>query len=705
MDEQSPAVWVRGVGKHYGSGKNKLQVMTGLNMTVPHGAIYGLLGPSGCGKTTLLRCIIGRLNIDYGNIVVLGDTPGAKNHGIPGNMVGYMPQDTALYNEFSILDTLMYFGRLHGMDRREIKHRTKFLLDFLSLPSRRRLIKELSGGQKRRVSFAVALLQEPELLILDEPTVGVDPVLREKIWSHLMEITQGSHHTTVIITTHYIEEARQADVVGLMRNGCLLAESAPADLMLQYSQPSLEDVFLKLCRDDENARGHHPQCPTLNSDTQDFSHAAITAMDSPDLCTSTTQLTLSVHHRAPHGFIHVLSSSVVECCTCPKLTNMAALIIKNLTIMKRNLGFLLFEFMLPSIQIILFCLCIGKDPYDLNIGIVNNDHGPFGGWFIQRLDNRTFHMKMNYSDLNEALSDVRAGNSWGVIHMGENFTSDLVLRFRNMSSLSNDTISGGSVKLNLDMTNQQISLIIQERVAEAFQSFMSFVLELADLPPGLAQLPIQLEDPVFGTRHPSFTNFMAPAIILSTTFFLATGLTALSFIMEKKEGLLDRSLVAGVSSVEIMLSHVCTQLMVMVVQVGLLLVFALIVFKVPYNGPLIWVILLVLLQGFCGMALGLVISAACDNENSATQLALGSMYPMLLLSGIIWPVEAIPHWLWYVSISLPMTYAGEAMRCVLSRGWSMLNMPVWRGYVVTIGWGAGLLLLAHIIMKISSNGH
>lgn len=177
---------------------------------------YGLLGASGCGKTTLLSCIVGRRSIDSGEIFVLGGKPGTRGSGVPGKRVGYMPQEIALYGEFSIQETMMYFGWIFGMETKEILERLQFLLNFLDLPSEKRLVKNLSGGQQRRVSFAVALMHDPELLILDEPTVGVDPLLRQSIWNHLVHITKAGQKT-VIITTHYIEEARQAHTVSEAR--------------------------------------------------------------------------------------------------------------------------------------------------------------------------------------------------------------------------------------------------------------------------------------------------------------------------------------------------------------------------------------------------------------------------------------------------------------------------------------------------------
>lgn len=158
-----------------------------------------------------------------------------------------MPQEIALYGEFTIKETMMYFGWIFGMKTSEIMERLQFLLNFLDLPSQNRMVKNLSGGQQRRVSFAVALMHDPELLILDEPTVGVDPLLRQSIWNHLVNITKAGQKT-VIITTHYIEEARQAHTIGLMRSGRLLAEESPQSLLIHYRCTNLEDVFLKLSR-------------------------------------------------------------------------------------------------------------------------------------------------------------------------------------------------------------------------------------------------------------------------------------------------------------------------------------------------------------------------------------------------------------------------------------------------------------------------
>ena len=167
MSEASEAVRVEGAVAGYGAKT----VLCGLSMRVRKGSIYALLGPSGCGKTTLLSCILGRKVLEAGQISVFNGVPGDRTIGLPGSLVGYMPQDICLYMEFTIQETFQYFGRLQHLSADYLQKRQLELLELLELPEASRRVSALSGGQKRRLSFAVALLHNPkERIHLENPT-------------------------------------------------------------------------------------------------------------------------------------------------------------------------------------------------------------------------------------------------------------------------------------------------------------------------------------------------------------------------------------------------------------------------------------------------------------------------------------------------------------------------------------------------------
>ncbi|XP_036143267.1 ABC transporter G family member 20 isoform X1 [Monomorium pharaonis] len=732
------AVSVRHAFKTYGSSKNPNHVIQNLSMTVAKGSIYGLLGASGCGKTTLLSCIVGRRRLNSGEIWVLGGKPGTKGSGVPGKRVGYMPQETALYGEFTIRETMMYFGWIFGMCTAEIVERLRFLLQFLDLPSQNRLVKNLSGGQQRRVSFAVALMHDPELLILDEPTVGVDPLLRQSIWNHLVQITKDGNKT-VIITTHYIEEARQAHTIGLMRSGRLLAEEAPRTLLQMYNCASLEEVFLKLSR----KQGQYAQPTTELNISNNISLASLNwgKKDEPVYVTEESGVVGLNFHQSKEVLIHdstngianhydingkplpgAKTNSVLECDDCGDFTDcykitswgkIKALLQKNFLRMWRNIGVMLFIFALPVMQVILFCLAIGRDPTGLKLAIVNHEmfyenmtcpistncsFTHLSCRYLNFLDNETM-IKTYYPDPESAMEAVRRGEAWGTLYFTENFTDALVARMALGRDSDDETLDQSEIRVWLDMSNQQVGLMLARNLQYSYRDFAKDLLSACEQNTKLADVPIQFKDPIYGTNDPSFTDFVAPGVILTIVFFLAVALTSSALIIERMEGLLDRSWVAGVAPGEILFSHVVTQFVVMCGQTALVLIFMILVFGVECKGDIGWVIILTILQGLCGMCFGFVISAICELERNAIQLALGSFYPTLLLSGVIWPVEGMPTILRYISQGLPLTMATTALRSMLTRGWSITEPNVYNGYLSTIIWIIVFLTISLLVLK------
>ena len=213
-----------------------------VSLSIPRGIIFGLLGPSGSGKTTLIRMTAGALRPDSGSLTVLGHN--MPDRGVTAH-IGYMTQSAALYPDLSLRENLAFFGALYGVPERQLPRRIEEIAREVKLDTRLDSpLTTFSGGMLQRSSLACALLHEPELLILDEPTVGLDPVLRRTFWARFRELAESGR--TLLVTSHIMDEAERCDQLAFVREGRVLATGSPAALREQTGCGNLEDAFLAL---------------------------------------------------------------------------------------------------------------------------------------------------------------------------------------------------------------------------------------------------------------------------------------------------------------------------------------------------------------------------------------------------------------------------------------------------------------------------
>ncbi|WP_339148127.1 MULTISPECIES: heme ABC exporter ATP-binding protein CcmA [unclassified Sutcliffiella] len=217
-------------------------VIKNISLSIEKGEIFGFLGPSGAGKTTLVKAIAGLQRIYNGEVEVLG----VKMPSLSlSERIGYMAQSDALYQDLTALENLQFFATLYNMKTTERKQRITDVMELVNLQEHlHKPVQQFSGGMKRRLSLAISLLHNPEILILDEPTVGIDPLLRKSIWEELRKLSEKG--TTVLVTTHVMDEAQKCDRLAMIREGELLAVGSTAELERVTGTTNMEDAFLRL---------------------------------------------------------------------------------------------------------------------------------------------------------------------------------------------------------------------------------------------------------------------------------------------------------------------------------------------------------------------------------------------------------------------------------------------------------------------------
>lgn len=235
------ALSVQKLEKTYATGTKALK---GINLEIPEGSFYGLLGPNGAGKSTLIHCITGLAIPTGGHALVFGKDS-VSEYREARSYVGFSPQEINLDWFLTVEGTLEYHGRYFNMPREERKKRAEQLMKAFSLTDKRKTFTRfLSGGMKRRVVIARALMHNPKLLILDEPTAGVDVELRHELWEYMKKLNENG--TTILLTTHYIEEAEKlCDKISLINNGKIIQTGTVSELKKAYKKKTLEEVYLK----------------------------------------------------------------------------------------------------------------------------------------------------------------------------------------------------------------------------------------------------------------------------------------------------------------------------------------------------------------------------------------------------------------------------------------------------------------------------
>ncbi|XP_031329878.1 ABC transporter G family member 23-like isoform X2 [Photinus pyralis] len=569
--------------------------------------------------------------------------------------------------DLTIGETFLFFGRAIGIKELKVKERVAYLTGLLDLPDKNLQLSSISGGQQRRVSLAIAILHEPELLILDEPTVGADSILRQSIWDHFISLVE-SKRVTILITTHYIEEVLQADVVGILRNGRLIAEKNPRRLLRDHRASSLEEVFLKL------------------SATQNESRASC---EHPDV---KEPLKIKQSFRLRHS-------------------HMKALIWKHFAWFVKNWAMTFVITLLPVFTLFIYCVAIGHNPVDFVVSVANLETGSrncnasalhcnsteLGCLFLKELSKQHLIVKL-YSTEQEALDSVERGASYASITIKPNYSDAMRARVNDPRRMSASDASASTVDVVRDVTDKPVALYTQVMLYETLESFYYAFAESCGVSPRGARIPIKW-DILYEWMGTNFTDFTIPGVLTMIVITTAILLSALAVNAERSEVGLERMFVIGINNLELTISHLFVVSVMLLPQIVLTMAVPIFAFGLTNKGPIALTFVFLYLTGFFGLCFGIFLASNMKSILEISLITSCLYFTMLCTSGMLWPIEAM-HWLlrWTARV-FPFVRLTQSLRNVMHRNWSLSKIEVYDGLLSVCIWSMMILFFTFCLFR------
>ncbi|CAG9805436.1 unnamed protein product [Chironomus riparius] len=695
------SIEVRGATLSY---DQKNPVLNGLDLTVQTGSIYGLIGPSGCGKTTLLSSILGMKQLDSGTIKVLGQKVVYEKSSKFSNMIGYMPQETALVPELTIKETLNYFGNIYQMNQILLKQRLIMICDLLELNDVNKQVNHLSGGGKRRVSFAAALIHDPKILILDEPTVGLDSILREKIWTFLIDSTKSSN-MSVIITTHYIAEAERSNYCGLMINGVLLADDHPKNILAKFGVLNLEEAFLALCLSKKS------KAEGCASNGVHFPNSA-----------STFDGSNSIHADDSSNSTKINENIIVELDKRKTFSGQTfrALFKKEVIRIRRQPGEIFFTILFPLIKGILFIYTMGKNPKGLSIGVVNNEISDINYcseylkstnyefnnsscnfenlscYFLNEIRDDTA-VKIGYNSFDEAYKSAKAARIYGFLSIASNFTEAITKRKSDWQALTDDVFLD-QIDVYLDHENLQIASFLKLRLFKAFEKFNKKLLQQCDLNEKLEDSPMSIET-FYGDFDSDYVKTLIPALFIQAILLSGILFSLSSIAQSRTGGVWNRTIIAGVTVSEI----ISVQFTLLFISDIVQLIVLKIITATLYDGEIVgnqWILgFFCLMVYMTGSSIGIFVSILTNNLLILNTAGMVIFFFGGSLCGGMWPIEGQPKFLQYLSVTIPTTLPTVTVKNIIAKGFDMSHETIYGGFALLGAYIATMLTLSFWSLK------
>ncbi|MEZ6133184.1 MAG: ABC transporter permease [Planctomycetaceae bacterium] len=723
------AIDVDGLTRRFG----EFTAVHDVRFQVERGAIFGLLGPNGSGKSTIIRMLCGVLSPSAGRASVLGFDAATDAEQIK-RRIGYMSQKFSLYADLSVRENLNFYGRIYGLDPIRLQRRFDDVVNLTGVADRLdQLAGTLSGGWKQRLALAASLIHEPDVIFLDEPTAGIDPVARRQLWDLLFELS--GRGVTLFVTTHYMDEAERCTDVGYIYNSELLVCGRPDELKqlpdvtpagthrweLDVAQPALHLQQLRAIDAVRDATLFGQTIHVLSNDS--LTEAQMirqlnlqdTDVETRTIAPSLEDVFVTLSRAAEQGELETVirpsavvarppddavtsqtsgdDGTTVRVRQAGRFSGFLAVFLKEFSHIRREPATLFFAFVVPVMQTIVFGIAINTEIE--NIPTVVFD-----------LDGRT-HAR----ELREAFRNTNTFMIVGRVFDEEAFDRALMsgrakVGVRIPADYSDKLLAGQQtqVQVLIDGSDSQVATTaLNTANLLALNLSIGRAKALADTMPvvpardstGTTALPIQIRTRLLYNPNLESSHFFVPGLVGIILQLVTLFLTAFAIVRERELGTLEQLFVTPVSRAGLLLGKLAPYALLAFGETLLVLNVMVFLFDVPIRGDIGLLLLLSFLFLLCALGLGLFVSTIAKTQLQAFQFAFIIMLPSVLLSGFMFPRSQMPGPIYLATFVIPVTYYLEILRAIVLRGADLAD--VWP-FVLGLT-AATVVILAFSLMR------